>query len=83
MKTGTRYEANLKTETVKLEKEVGVMKASQDIGVAENTIRNWVKLRESRPANSFVGSGQKYISPEDAKVGALEKEKTGVGKRAL
>ena len=74
MKTRTSYDANFKSETVKLVKEVGVSKASQDLGVPENTIRNWIKLSERRPANPFVGSGRKYISPEEAKVAALEKE---------
>jgi transposase-like protein len=74
MKRRTSYDANFKAETVKLVKEVGVSKASQDLGVPENTIRNWLKLSAKRPENPFVGSGRKYISAEDAKVAALEKE---------
>jgi transposase len=74
MKTRRSYDANFKAETVKLVKVVGVRKASQDLGVPENTIRNWLKLSAKRADNPFVGSGRKYISPEDAKVSALEKE---------
>ena len=74
MKQRTNYDANFKAETVKLAKETSVSKASQDLGVPENTIRNWVKLSAKRGDNPFIGSGRKYISPEDAKVAALEKE---------
>jgi transposase len=74
MKQRKSYEANFKAETVKLVSEIGVRKTSADLGVPENTIRKWLKLSESRPSNPFIGSGRKYISPEEAKVVALEKE---------
>jgi transposase len=74
MKKRTVYEASFKEEAVKLAKEIGVSKASINLGVPENTIRNWLKLTSQRPSQPFVGSGRKYITSEEARVTALEKE---------
>jgi transposase len=74
MKKRTVYEASFKEEAVKLSNEIGVSKSSINLGVPENTIRNWIKLTEERPKQPFIGSGHKYITPEEAKVSALEKE---------
>ena len=72
--TRKTYEASFKEEAVKLANEIGVSKAAQDLGVPENTIRNWINRTKNRPDNPFIGSGHKYISPADAEKAALLKE---------
>ena len=74
MKTRISYEANFKGEAVKLAKETSARKASKDLGIPENTIRNWIRASETRADTPFIGSGRKYISPEDAEKAALLKE---------
>lgn len=37
-----RYDTQTKIETVTLAKEIGVYKASQELGIPEGTIRTWL-----------------------------------------
>lgn len=51
MKIRTSCEESFKAEAVKLAKEIGVSKASSNLEIPENTIRNWLRLSETRPEN--------------------------------
>ena len=68
------YDRSFKEEAVKLAEETSVSKAAQSLGLPENTLRNWVRNARKRPDNPFIGGGHKYISEQDAKTAALEKE---------
>ena len=48
-----RYDAQTKMETVVLAKEIGIYKASQELGIPEGTIRAWV---EKERAGELTGS---------------------------
>jgi transposase len=68
------YDRSFKEEAVKLAEESSVSKAARSLGIHENTLRNWVKIVKERPGSPFVGSGNKYISAQDAEKTALLKE---------
>lgn len=68
------YEKSFKEEAVKLANETSVSKAARNLGISENTLRNWMTNAKSRPENPFIGSGHKYMLPQDAQMAALLKE---------
>jgi len=68
------YDRSFKEEAVKLAEETSVSKAAQSLGVPENTLRNWIRNNQKRPETPYIGSGNKYISPQDAEIAALKKE---------
>lgn len=70
----TAYDKSFKEQAVKLAKETNASKAAQNLGVPENTIRNWIKQSKERPESPFIGSGHKYVSPQDAGKAELLKE---------
>ena len=74
MPSRRNYDKSFKEEAVKLAYETSVRHASASLGISENTLRNWVTATRTRPENPFVGSGRKYISPQDAEKAALLKE---------
>jgi transposase len=70
----TAYDKSFKEEAVKMALETSASKAARNLGVPENTIRNWVKRSKERPDNPFIGSGRKYVAPQDAEKAELLKE---------
>ena len=74
MANTSRYDKSFKKEAVKLAEETSAGKAADSLGVPENTLRNWVKNSRKRPDNPFVGSGRKYMSPDDAEKAEMQKE---------
>jgi len=74
MSNKTQYDKSFKKEAVKLAEETGISKAARSLGIPENTLRNWVDNVRKRPDNPYIGSGNKYISAQDAEKAALEKE---------
>jgi len=70
----TQYDKSFKEEAVKLAEETNQSKAARSLGIPENTLRNWIKNAKERPEAPFIGSGHKYVSEQDAKTIALEKE---------
>lgn len=61
-----RYDTQTKIEAVLLSKEVGIYKASHELGIPEGTIRSWVeKEREgSLPGSPGGGKGALSLSEE-------------------
>lgn len=65
-----RYSKEFKAEALRLSDEIGVKKASTQLGVPYNTIADWRKLRKRRKKEEAAAS-----SPETlAKIRQLEKE---------
>ncbi len=74
MASRTKYENNFKEESVKLALEIGTSKAARNLGIPENTLRNWLKNKEIRPERPFVGSGNKYVSQDEYEKAKIMKE---------
>lgn len=65
-----RYSKEFKAEALKLSDEIGIKKASAQLGVHYNTIADWRKLRKCRKKEEATAS-----SPETLKkIRQLEKE---------
>lgn len=63
-----KYDAQTKTETVVLAKEIGVYKAAQELGIPEGTIRTWVeKERNGELPGSPGGSKGALTLSEEVK----------------
>jgi len=69
-----KFTREFKLEAVKLIKErgVGYAQASQDLGVHQTVLRNWVKTFGDDPAQAFPGHGQQ--KPEQAEIARLKRE---------
>lgn len=70
-----RYEKTFKEEAVKLSDEIGIKKASDQLGVAYSTLCSWRGKRKKHGDLAYVGSGYKYskerLLPKEQ---ALERE---------
>ena len=71
-----KFTREFKLEAVKLIKErgVGYAQASQDLGVHQTVLRNWVKDFAGDPQQAFPGHGQ--MKPEQAEIARLKREVT-------
>jgi transposase len=71
-----KFTREYKLEAVKLIKErwVAVSQASQDLGVHQTQLRQWVKEFAGDPQHSFPGHGQ--MKPEQAEIARLKREVT-------
>lgn len=69
-----KFTREFKLEAVKLIKErgVGYAQASQNLGVHQTVLRNWVKDFAGDPQHSFPGHGQQ--KPEQAEIARLKRE---------
>ena len=69
-----KFTREFKLEAVKLVKErgVAVSQASQDLGVHQTQLRQWVKDFGGDPQHSFPGRGQ--MKPEQAEIAQLKRE---------
>lgn len=70
------YDKEYKERAVKLSDEIGVKKASEQLGIPYNTISEWRKSRTRYGANAIVGSGHKRMptDPNEQRILELERE---------
>ena len=68
------FSREFKTEAVRLvlERGVTVRQAAKDLGIHENSLRNWVKELKTDPAQAFPGRGK--MKADDAEVARLRRE---------
>jgi transposase len=69
-----KFTREFKVEAVRLIRERGVSytKASQDLGVHQSQLRDWVKKFAEDPQHSFPGHGQ--MKPEQLEIARLKRE---------
>jgi transposase-like protein len=69
-----KFTREFKVEAVRLIRERGVSytKASQDLGVHQSQLRDWVKKFAEDPQHSFPGHGQ--MKPEQLEIAQLKRE---------
>ncbi len=65
------YTAEFKEQAVKHAQAVGIVVAARDLGLVEQTLRNWVKAAE---AGKLVGAGAKPVTPEQMEISRLRAE---------
>ena len=66
-----QYTAEFKEQAVKHAQAVGVGAASRELGLVEQTLRNWVKAAD---AGKLVGAGAKPVTPEQMELSRLRAE---------
>ena len=76
MSTMRRYDAQTKMETVVLAKEIGIYKASQELGIPEGTIRAWVEKERAGelPGSPGGSKGALSLSEENKQLKQRVKE---------
>jgi transposase len=69
-----KFTREFKLEAVRLIRERGVSytQASQDLGVHQSQLRDWVKKFADDPQHAFPGHGQ--IKPEQLEIARLKRE---------
>jgi transposase-like protein len=69
-----KFTREFKLETVRLIRERGVSfaQASEDLGVHESQLRDWVKKFADDPQHAFPGNGQ--MKPEQVEIARLKRE---------
>jgi transposase len=69
-----KFTREFKLEAVRLIRERGVSfgQASQDLGVHESQLREWVKKFAEDPQHAFPGNGQ--MKPEQLEIARLKRE---------
>jgi transposase len=65
------YTAEFKEQAVKHAQAVGIVVAARELGLVEQTLRNWVKAAE---AGKLVGAGGKPVTPEQMELSRLRAE---------
>jgi transposase len=65
------YTAEFKEQAVKHAQAVGIGVAARELGLVEQTLRNWVKAAE---AGKRVGAGAKLVTPEQMELSRLRAE---------
>ena len=70
------YDKSFKEEAVRLSEEIGVKKASEQLGVPYHTLTGWRRNERRYSTQAYVGSGHKRVSadPKDQRIYELEKE---------
>jgi transposase len=66
-----QYTAEFKEQAVKHAQAVGIVVAAKELGLVEQTLRNWVKAAE---AGKLVGAGTKPVTPEQMELSRLRAE---------
>ena len=71
-----QYDRTFKIEAVQLSDEIGIKKASEQLGVPYHTLSGWRKKRDKYGDNAFPGSGYKTraATPNEQRIRELEKE---------
>jgi transposase len=67
------YTAEFKEQAVKHAKVVGIVGAAKELGLVEQTLRNWVKAAE---AGKLVGAVTKLVTSEQMELSRLRAENT-------
>ncbi len=69
-----KFTREFKLEAVRLIKDRGlsVTQASQDLGVHQSQLRDWVKKFAEDPQHAFPGNGQ--MKPEQLEIARLKRE---------
>lgn len=65
------YTAEFKGQAVKHAQAVGIVVAARELGLIEQTLRNWVKATE---AGKIVGAGAKPVTAEQMELSRLRAE---------
>jgi transposase len=65
------YTAEFKEQAVKHAQAAGIVVAARELGLVEQTLRNWVKAAE---AGKLVGAGAKPVTPEQMELSRLRAE---------
>lgn len=65
------FTAEFKEQAVKHAQAVGIVVAAKELGLVEQTLRNWVKATE---AGKLVGAGAKPVTPEQMELSRLRAE---------
>ena len=65
------YTAEFKKQAVKRAQEVGIGAAARELGLVEQTLRNWVK---AVAAGKLVAPGTKPVTPEQMELSRLRAE---------
>lgn len=65
------YTMEFKEQSVMRAREVGVGPASRELGLLEQTLRNWFKASQ---AGTLAGAGSKPVTPEQMEISRLRAE---------
>lgn len=65
------YTVEFKEQAVKHAQAVGIVVAARELGLVEQTLRNWVK---AAGAGKLVGAGTKPVTPEQMELSRLRAE---------
>lgn len=65
------YTAEFKGQAVKRVQEVGAGPAAKELGMVEQTLRNWLKASQK---GALVGAGSKPVTPEQMELSRLRAE---------
>ena len=70
------YDKSFKEEAVRLSDEIGVKKASEQLGVPYYTLTGWRRNERRYSSQAYVGSGHKRVSadPKEQEIYELRKE---------
>jgi len=69
-----KYDKQFKEEAVKLAKEVGLKKASEELGVSYHTLSGWKNKERIYGEGAHIGSGNKREEKGKERETELEKE---------
>ena len=71
-----KYDNSFKLEALKLSDEIGVRKASEQLGIPYYTLADWRNIRKSEGESAFVGSGNRRepLDEKDRRIQELENE---------
>ena len=70
------YDNSFKLEALELSDEIGVRKASEQLGIPYYTLADWRSIRKHQGNSYFVGSGRKRepVDEKDCRIQELEAE---------
>ena len=69
-----KYDKQFKEEAVKMAYEVGLKKASEELGVPYYTLSGWKSKEKLYGAGAYVGSGKKRVEKGKERETELERE---------
>ena len=69
-----KYDKMFKEESVKLAKEVGPTKASEELGIPYDTLKGWIRKYKAYGDKAYIGSGRKRVEKGKERETELEEE---------
>lgn len=69
-----KYDKQFKEEAMRLSEEIGLKRASEQLGVPYYTLSDWRSSRRRHGEEAFIGSGRKY-TPVDKTAREVELER--------